>query len=98
MVVTKTVFKYSSKSNYLRVIDRRNDTILPTSYDNYNISGLFHMSGMPSSNWWSGIHVKVGEKVMLPGNLLGLLQQITLIIDYIIGMAKVLLGLLIGKV
>ncbi len=35
---------------------------------------------------------------MLPGNLLGLLQQITLIIDYIIGMAKVLLGLLIGKV
>ena len=50
--------QYSSKSNYLRVIDRRNDTILPTSYDNYNISGLFHMSGMPSSNWWSGIHVK----------------------------------------
>lgn len=50
--------QYSSKSNYLRVIDRRNDTILPTSYDNYNISGFFHMSGMPSSNWWSGIHVK----------------------------------------
>ena len=50
--------QYSSKSNYLRVIDRRNDTILPTSYDNYSISGLFHMSGMPSSNWWSGIHVK----------------------------------------
>lgn len=50
--------QYSSKSNYLRVIDRRNDIILPTSYDNYNISGLFHMSGMPSSNWWSGIHVK----------------------------------------
>lgn len=50
--------QYSSKSNYLRVIDRRNDTILPTSYDNYNISGLFHRSGMPSSNWWSGIHVK----------------------------------------
>ena len=50
--------QYSSKSNYLRVIDRRNDTVLPTSYDNYNISGLFHMSGMPSSNWWSGIHVK----------------------------------------
>ena len=45
--------QYSSKSNYLRVIDRRNDTILPTSYDNYNISGLFHMSGMPSSNWYS---------------------------------------------
>ena len=42
--------QYSSKANYLRVIDRRNDTILPTSYDNYNISGLFHMSGMPSSN------------------------------------------------
>lgn len=50
--------QYSSKSNCLRVIDRRNDTILPTSYDNYNISGLFHMSGMPSPNWWSGIHVK----------------------------------------
>lgn len=50
--------QYSSKSNYLRVIDRRNDTILPTSYDNYSISGLFHISGMPSSNWWSGIHVK----------------------------------------
>ena len=54
----QTSIQYSSKSNYLRVIDRRNDTILPTSYDNYNISGLFHMSGMPSSNWWSGIHVK----------------------------------------
>ena len=48
----------SNVSNSLHVIDRRNDTILPTSYDNYNISGLFHMSGMPSSNWWSGIHVK----------------------------------------
>lgn len=48
----------SNVSNSLFVIDRRNDTILPTSYANATISSLFHMSGMPASNWWSGIHVK----------------------------------------
>lgn len=49
----------SNVSNSLHVIDRRNDTILPSSLDYYSISTFFKAGGnMPDGNWWSGIHVK----------------------------------------
>ena len=49
----------SNVSNSLHVIDRRNDTILPSSLDSYSISTFFKTGGnMPDGNWWSGIHVK----------------------------------------
>nr|DAF47579.1 MAG TPA: tail protein [Myoviridae sp. ctByu2] len=49
----------SNVSNSLHVIDRRNDTILPSSLDYYSISTFFRAGGnMPDGNWWSGIHVK----------------------------------------
>lgn len=48
----------SNVSNSLHVIDRRNDTILPSSLDYYSISTFFKAGGnMPDGNWWSGIHV-----------------------------------------
>lgn len=49
----------SNVSNSLHVIDRRNDTILPSSLDYYSISTFFKAGGnMPDGSWWSGIHVK----------------------------------------
>lgn len=49
----------SNSSNSLVVIDRRADNPTPASYETKTITTFFNASnGMPSSNWWSGIHVK----------------------------------------
>lgn len=49
----------SNSSNSLVVIDRRADNPTPASYEIKTITTFFNASnGMPSSNWWSGIHVK----------------------------------------
>lgn len=51
----------SNSSNSLVVIDRRDDTPIPNSYETHNISTFFNMgNGMPDNNWWSGIHVRGG--------------------------------------
>lgn len=42
----------------LNVTDRRNDTILPETFEPYSISTLFSMSGMPTNDWYSGIQVR----------------------------------------
>lgn len=51
--------KYSNKTNYLRIIDRRSETITPNSLDNYAIGVYFRAGGnMPDGNWWSVLHVR----------------------------------------
>lgn len=42
----------------INVTDRRDITVLPTTTEPYSIATLFHQSGMPSSNWWSGLQVR----------------------------------------
>lgn len=50
---------YSNITNYITVVDRRNDTMLPNSYDGKTITTFFNAAGnMPDGNWWSGIHVR----------------------------------------
>lgn len=48
----------SAWSAMLNVTDRRNDTILPETFEPYSISTLFSMSGMPTNDWYSGIQVR----------------------------------------
>lgn len=51
--------EYSRFTSYFQVIDRRNETILPSSLEPYSISTFFIAGGnMPDVNWWSGIHVR----------------------------------------
>ena len=48
----------SNVSNSLHVIDRRDDTILPSNLEYRTISTFFKAGGnMPDGNWWSGIQV-----------------------------------------
>lgn len=48
----------SNVSNSLHVIDRRDDTILPSNLAHRTISTFFKAGGnMPDGNWWSGIQV-----------------------------------------
>lgn len=48
----------SNVSNSLHVIDRRDDTILPSNLEYRTISTFFRAGGnMPDGNWWSGIQV-----------------------------------------
>lgn len=48
----------SAWSAMINVTDRRNDTILPETFEPYSISTLFSMSGMPTNDWYSGIQVR----------------------------------------
>ena len=48
----------SNSSNSLVVIDRRNTTMLPTTFEDNTISTFFNLQSTPTSNWWSGIAVK----------------------------------------
>lgn len=48
----------SNSSNSLIVIDRRNTTMLPTTFEDNTISTFFNLQSTPTSNWWSGIAVK----------------------------------------
>lgn len=48
----------SNSSNSLVVIDRRNTTMLPTTFKDKTISTFFNLQSTPTSNWWSGIAVK----------------------------------------
>lgn len=51
--------QYSRFTNYFNVIDRRDDTPIPNSYETHTISAFFNMgNGMPDGNWWSGFHVR----------------------------------------
>lgn len=53
------LIKYSNKTNYLRIIDRRSETITPNSLDNYAIGVYFRAGGnMPDDNWWSVLHAR----------------------------------------
>lgn len=48
----------SNSSNSLVVIDRRNTTMLPTTFEDNTISTFFNLQSTPTGNWWSGIAVK----------------------------------------
>lgn len=48
----------SNSSNSLAVIDRRNTTMLPTTFEDNTISTFFNLQSTPTGNWWSGIAVK----------------------------------------
>lgn len=48
----------SNSSNSLVVIDRRDTTMLPTTFEDNTISTFFNLQSTPTSNWWSGIAVK----------------------------------------
>lgn len=48
----------SNSSNSLVVIDRRNTTMLPTTFEDKTISTFFNLQSTPTSTWWSGIAVK----------------------------------------
>lgn len=48
----------SNSSNSLVVIDRRNTTMLPTTFEDNTISTFFNLQSTPTNNWWSGIAVK----------------------------------------
>lgn len=48
----------SNSSNSLVVIDRRNTTMLPTTFEDNTISTFFNLQSTPTDNWWSGIAVK----------------------------------------
>lgn len=51
--------QYSRFTNYFNVIDRRDDTPIPNSYETHNISAFFNAGNdMPDGNWWSGFHVR----------------------------------------
>ena len=47
----------SNSSNSLVVIDRRDTTMLPTTFGNEAIETFFTNQSMPSGTWWSGISV-----------------------------------------
>lgn len=62
----------SNSSNSLVVIDRRADNPTPASYEIKTITTFLNASnGMPSSNWWSGIHVKGWEEGYATWELVG---------------------------
>lgn len=49
----------SAWATFVVVQDKRNDTILPASYEPYSVTTFFKAGGnMPDSNWWSGFHVR----------------------------------------
>lgn len=49
----------SAWATFVVVQDKRNDTILPASYEPYSVTTFFKADGnMPDSNWWSGFHVR----------------------------------------
>lgn len=48
----------SVNTNYLNIIDRRNEVISTNTLAEYTISSYFAMSGVPTNDWWSVINVK----------------------------------------
>lgn len=48
----------SHSHNYLSVRDLRDATRLPSYFDGQRLTAWFNNTGMPTSNWFSGIHVK----------------------------------------
>lgn len=55
----------------INVTDRRDITVLPTTTEPYSIATLFHKSGMPSSNWWSGLQVRGWGEGFVTWSLVG---------------------------
>lgn len=46
-------------ATFVVVQDKRDDTILPTSYEPYSVTTFFKAGGnMPDGNWWSAFHVR----------------------------------------
>lgn len=49
----------SAWATFVVVQDKRDDTILPSSYEPYSVTTFFKAGGnMPDGNWWSGFHVR----------------------------------------
>lgn len=49
----------SAWATFVVVQDKRDDTILPASYEPYSVTTFFKAGGnIPDSNWWSGFHVR----------------------------------------